>query len=213
MPKILEPALDESKLPHEAQQQQRPRRIACGKRLFRMETAERPPDLHPETRREMEAGTADVSTDQETTATDHLAKNASDAQLQKRRRTNPLPNYIPNTRMWPIGSEKVPQKPAVNRQTSKRTKKAEAQNCDVRNKKKSRQAVNEDGPTGSHMTKQPAKLGTKSKGTQQTGTKDIRSFFVFGQGREAHKATKPLLGSAHPRGTRHKGNQQKTCRH
>ena len=45
MPKIIEPALDESKLPHEAQQQQRPRRIACGKRLFSMETAERPSDL------------------------------------------------------------------------------------------------------------------------------------------------------------------------
>ncbi len=39
------------------------------------------------------------------------------------------------------------------------------------------------------MTKQHAKACTKIKGTQQTGTKDIKSFFVFGQGREAHKAT------------------------
>ncbi|DBB03030.1 TPA: hypothetical protein ACH3X1_013428 [Trebouxia sp. C0004] len=161
MPKILEPALDESKLPHEAQQQQRPRRVACGKRLFRIETAERPFDLHPETRRETEAGTAIVSTNQETTATDHLAKHASDAQLQKRRRTNPLPDYIPNTKMWPIGSETVSQKPAVKRQTSKRTKKAEAQKCNVHNRRKKIQAVNEDGSTGSHETKQPAKVCTK----------------------------------------------------
>jgi len=90
MPKILEPALDESKLPHEAQQQQRPRRIACGKRLFRMETIERPSDLHPETRREREAETAVVITNQETTATDHLAKHASDAQLQKKTAHKPL---------------------------------------------------------------------------------------------------------------------------
>jgi len=189
MPKILELALDESKLPHEAQQQQTPRRTGCGKRLFRMETTGRPSDLHPETRREIEAGIVAVSTNQETTATDHLAKAASDAQLQKRRRTNPLPDYIPNTRMWPIGSETVSQKPAVHRQTNKRTKKAETQNCDVHNKRKKRQAVNEDGSTGSHVTKQPAKVCTKIKGTQQTSTKDIRSFFVFGQGREAHKAT------------------------
>ncbi len=114
MPKVLEPALDESKLPHEAQQQQRPRRIACGKRLFRMETTERPYDLHPETRREMEAETAVVSTN-------HLAKHASDVPLQKRRRTNPLPDYIPNTRLWPIGSDTMSQKPAVKRQTSKKT--------------------------------------------------------------------------------------------
>jgi len=189
MPKILKPASDESKLPYEAQQQQRPRRIACGKRLFRMETAERPSDLHPKTRRATEAGTAVINTNQETTATDHLAEHASDAQLQKRRRTNPLPDYIPHTRMWPIGPETVSQKPAVKRQTSKRTKKAEAQNCDVHNRRKKRQAVNEDGSNGSHETKQPAKVCTKIKGTQQTGTKDIRSFFVFGQGREAHKAT------------------------
>jgi len=39
------------------------------------------------------------------------------------------------------------------------------------------------------VTKQPAKVCTEIKGTQQTGTKDTRSFFVFGQGREAHKAT------------------------
>ena len=128
MPKTIELALDESKLPHEAQQQQRPRRIACGKRLFRMETAERPSDLHPETRREMKAGTVVVITNQETTATDHLAKHASDAKLQKRRRTDPLPDYIPNTRLWPIGSDTVSQKPAVQRQTSKKTKKAGAQN-------------------------------------------------------------------------------------
>jgi len=42
-----------------------------------METTERPSDVHPETRREMEAGTAVVSTNQEATATDHLAKHAS----------------------------------------------------------------------------------------------------------------------------------------
>lgn len=98
MPKTIELALDESKLPHEAQQQQRPRRIACGKRLFIMETAERPSNLHPETRREMKAGTVVVITNQEATATDHLAKHASDAKLQKRRRTDPLPDYIPNSR-------------------------------------------------------------------------------------------------------------------
>ena len=162
----------------------------------------------------MEAGTAVVSTNQETTATDHLAKHVSDAQIQKRRRTNPLPDYVPTTRMWPIGSETVSQKPAVKRQTSKRTKKAEAQNCDVHNRRTKRQPINEDGSTESHVTKQTAKVCTEINGTQQTGTKDIRSFFVFGQGRKAHKATD--LGrrrSAHSRGTSHKGNQQKRCRH
>jgi len=214
MPKIPEPVLDESQLPHEAQQQQRPRRIACGKRLFRMETAERPSDLHLETRREMEAGTAVVSTNQETTATDHLAKHASDARLQKRRRTNPLPDYIPNTRMWPIGSETVSQKPAVKKQTNKRTKKAETQNCDVHNRRKKRQAVNEDGSTGSHVTKQPAKVCTKSRGHSRLAPKISEASLCLDR---AERLTKPqILGKqrrAHPRGISHKGNQQKRCRH
>jgi len=55
MPKISEPGLDESKLPYKAQS--RPRRIACGKRLFRME---RHSDLHPRTGRKTEVGTAAV---------------------------------------------------------------------------------------------------------------------------------------------------------
>ena len=179
-----------------------------------METAERPSNLHHETSRETEAGIAAASTNWGTTATDHPAKHTSDAQLPKRRRTNPLPDYIPNTTMWPIGSETVSKKPAVKRQTSKRTKKAEAQKCDIHNRRETRQAVSEDGTTRSHETKQPAKVCTKVKGTHQTGTKDIRSFFVFGQGREAHKPQ--VLGkrrSPHPKGTRHKGIQQQRCRH
>ena len=102
MPKISEPGLDESKLPYKAQS--RPRRIACGKRLFRMETAERHSDLHPRTGRETEVGTAAVSTTSGTTATDHQAEHTSDAQVQKRRRTSPLADYVPSTKMWPMGS-------------------------------------------------------------------------------------------------------------
>ncbi|KAL0018082.1 hypothetical protein WJX77_010035 [Trebouxia sp. C0004] len=203
MPKILEPALDESKLPREAQQQQRPRRIAYGKRLFRMEAAERPYDPHPETRRETEAGTAVVNTNQETTATDHLAEHAPDAQLQKRRRTNPLPDHVPNTKMWPIGSKTVSQKPAVKRQTSKRTKQAEAQNCDVHNRRKKRRAVNEDGSTGSHGTKQHAKVCKQLRGHSRLAPKISEASLCLDR---AERLTKPqILGkrrSAHPRGTR-----------
>ncbi len=99
MPKISEPGLDESKLPYKAQS--RPRRIACGKRLFRMETAERHSDLHPRTGRETEVETAAVSTTSGTTATDHQAEHTSDAQVQKRRRTSPLADYVPSTKSGP----------------------------------------------------------------------------------------------------------------
>jgi len=162
MPKICEPGLDESKLPYKAQS--RPRRIACGKRLFRMETAERHSDLYPRTGRETEAGTAAVSTTSGTTATNHQAEHILDAQVQKRRRTSSLPDYVLSTKMWPMGSKTVSEKPAVKRQTGKRTKKADAQESDTNNQRNKRQAVREDGSAESHKTKQPAKVCTKMKG-------------------------------------------------
>ncbi|KAA6421549.1 MAG: hypothetical protein FRX49_08493 [Trebouxia sp. A1-2] len=55
--------------------------------------------------------------------------------------------------------------------------------------RKKRQAVSDDSTTRNHETKQPAKASSKTKKTQQTGTKDIRTFFVPGQGQEADKAT------------------------
>ena len=82
-----------------------------------METAERHSDLHPRTGRETEVGTAAVSTTSGTTATDHQAEHTSDAQVQKRRHTNPLPDYVPSTKMWPMGSKTVSKKPAVKMQT------------------------------------------------------------------------------------------------
>ncbi|DBA92035.1 TPA: hypothetical protein ACH3X2_003760 [Trebouxia sp. C0005] len=207
MPKILEPALDEPKLPCKSQRQQRPRRIACGKRLWRMETAEKPSDLQPDTRKETEAETAAVNTNWGVTATQHPAKHTPDARLPKKRRTDPLLAYMPKTKMWPRGFETVSEMPAVKRQTNKRTKKAEAQKCDTYDKKKKRQAISEDSTTRNHETKQPAKALSKMQETQQTGTKDIRTFFVFGQGREAHKATNTGQ-AAHCTPKRHKAQEE-----
>ena len=149
-----------------------------------METAKRHSDLHPRTERETEVGTAAVSTTSGTTATDHQAEHTSDAQVQKRRRTSPLADYVPSTKMWPMGSKTVSKKPAVKMQTGKRTKKADAQESDTNNQRNKRQAVREDGSAESHKTKQPAKVCTKSK-----------------------------LDSAFQKGTRPQENQQSRCHH
>ena len=138
----------------------------------------------PELGRETEVGTAAVSTTSGTTATDHQAEHTSDAQVQKRRRTSPLPDYVPSTKMWPMGSKTVSKKPAAKRQTGKRTRKADAQECDTNNQRNKRQAVSQDGSAESHKTKQPAKVCTKSK-----------------------------LDSAFQKGTRPQENQQSRCHH
>ncbi len=118
-----------------------------------MEKTERHSDLHPRTGRETEEGTAAGSTTRVTTATDHQAEDTSDAQVQKRRRTNPLPDYVPSTKMWPMGSKTVSEKPAAKRQTGKRIKKANAQKCDTNKQGNKRQAVSEDDSADSHKTK------------------------------------------------------------
>ncbi len=52
-----------------------------------------------------------------------------------------------------------------------------------------RPAESETASSESCKTKQAASIGAKIKGRQQTSSRDIRSFFVFGQNRETHKAT------------------------
>lgn len=106
----------------------------------------------------------------------------------------------------------APKKPPAKRQAHKRTKKAAEQKCDANKQVNKRPAENETVSSESIKTKQAASMGAKIKGRQQISNRDIKSFFVFGQSREAHKAT--ITGQAEqctPKRHKAQGEAAKRC--
>ena len=145
--------------------------------------------------REAEATVVGVDAAEETTAIVNPVERTEDAHMHKRRRTNPVPVYVLSTKVWhhrPTQTEVpklAPRKPPAKRQAHKRTRQAAEQNCDANKQVNKRPAESETVSSESCKTKQAASMGAKIKGRQQTSSRDIRSFFVFGQSRKAHKAT------------------------
>ena len=189
-------------------------RIACG----RMENKEVVNDIQSRPGREAETTVVGVDAAEETTATVNPDKRTGDAGMHKRRRTNPTPDHVPCTKVWhrrptQTGVPKLaPRKPPAKRQAHKRTREAAEKNCDTNKQVNKRPADSEIVSSESCKTKQAASMSANFKGRRQTSSRDIRSFFVFGQSREAHKAI--ITGQAEQctlrkRDTRHKENQQK----
>jgi len=131
-PSLLRSALDKVSRPEPAEDKpklcelakSRPaqgnlRQIACGKRLFRMESKEGINDIPSRPRREAETLVVGVNAAEETTATVNPVERTEDAHMRKRRRTNPAPDHVPNTKVChrrPTQTEVpklVPRKPSA----------------------------------------------------------------------------------------------------
>ena len=169
--------------------------IACGKRLLRIESKEGANDIPVEPEMDAETTMDGVNAAEETTATVNLVERTGDAHMHKRRRTNPTPDHVPSTNVWhhtPTQTEApklAPRRPPAKRRTHKRTRKAAKQDGDASQHVNKRPAESETVSSESCKTKQDASVSAKTKGRQQTSSRDIRSFSAFGQSREAHKTT------------------------
>ena len=105
---------------------------------------------------------------------------------------------LTHTQMWPVGPDGAEKRKAVvqratrRKQTSRPPKETVGQACVVAEGKQDhrRPASDEAGSfVPQKVTKAAEGNARKKRVTQQTGTQDIRSFFVFGQSTKASKAT------------------------
>ncbi len=191
-PSLLRSALDKVSMPEPAKDKPklcepaecRPsegslRRIACGKRLFRIESNKGINDMPSRPRREAETTVVGVNAAEETVATGNLVERTKDAHMHKRRRTNPAPDHVPSTKVWHLRptqkevTKLAPRKRPAKRQAHKRTRKAAEQKCDANKQVNKRPTESETVSSESCKTKQAASMGANIKQRQQISSRDI----------------------------------------